>query len=70
MSGDEVRRSKLQTALVAAGMSTRELTRRSGFMSHQIKEAIQGHGKLSEYVYTSLMRHITEHQQGKRNVTE
>ena len=56
------RREALQNAMVAAGMSPRELTRSSGFLRHQIDDALAGRSKISPYVYECLMKHIVDHQ--------
>ena len=66
MSGDSVRKKALQDAMVVAGLSVRELTQKSGFLLHQVKEAIQGTAKVSPYVYSSLLRIINDHSAKKR----
>jgi hypothetical protein len=53
--GSQQRRKSIQAAMLATNTSIRELTRASGFMSHQVMIAVHGAGEISEYVHKVLI---------------
>ena len=53
-----VRRGQLTKAMLASGVSINDLTRRSGFLRHQIQAAIGGQAEITEATFKVLMRAI------------
>lgn len=67
---NQVRSRKLQNAMVAAGMSVRELVHSTNFLRHQIDAAMSGDARISDATYSVLMNHIAEYKNKETKITQ